>query len=222
MLLLIITYILGLLIFTTSCGHLMDCLTRGEKINDYIYNTKVPYGDQLTWRNDSLIISSDYTVNYNEILQPYNSYINKNPKFISGEKHFLINSSTGQLIDTLKIDFAPTFNRGKISSAFFSTDTNTIKKGNILVHKYILTKDYKGYQINFEWWKPNVRCPGEHRIAVYKEDKNLKNFFLEYGINDYLLNSDNIIILTAYSEWPDWGGRHLQKVSLDKIIQGLK
>ena len=67
-----------------------------------------------------------------------------------------------------------------------------------------------------------MRCSGEHRIAVYKGGRNVRNYALTYGANDVVMDGSNILILTAYSEWPIGDGRHLQEIAMATILKGLE
>lgn len=192
---------------------------RGEEIPNYIFISKIPYGNQLTWRNDSLVLTTDLTVKFNEVLEKYDTYIKHNKEFINGEKHYLIDSSTGKVIDTLE-SYAPDFNTSKVQSAFYSAKIDTISVGRILIYRYTIDNNYKDFRINFEKWDPKWRCPGEDRIAIYKDTTNVKNYTLFRGVGDYILDNNNIVILTSYSE--DSGGRHLLKISLDSLIQDIR
>lgn len=189
-----------------------------EELFYFIYVSKVPNGTILTWRNDSLVITTTRSVEYNERLEEYNKYIVHNEDFINCEEHFLINSLTGQFIDTLDY-FKPDYNTSKLLSSRYSEDRDTIRIGTNLVSRYIIFDDYKGFKINYEHWDPEWRCPSEDRIAIHKDTTSLKYYNVPRGASDFIIENNNIIILTLYPE--DNRGIHLLKIPVDSLIQGL-
>jgi len=203
------------LLFFISC----DCINRGNEITEFVYNTPVPFGEQLTYRNDSLVISNCYT-EYDEKLESFNSYLKTHPNGFNDSLNFLIDMKTGKFLDTIK-DFKPNYNRGQVDAAFFSVDTNIIEKFSVSVHRLLIKREFHNYNIYLEWWEPHLRCPGEHRIAFYKGDKNIINYKFIRGVSDYLIVGDEIFILSSDSEWPDRDGRHLARINLNSLIKKI-
>lgn len=179
---------------------------RADILYHYSFIAKIPFAELMTIRNDSLILS---------VPRGYYEYSKD-----SVGVHYLCNPSTGKIIDTLqsfdvnrlKSDVFISFNQGK-------PDTVKLRKTReVLVFKHNVFENFKGYKICLELWEPEWRCPGEERIAIYKDTSNIKNYSLMKGVSDYVIIDNDLLILTSYSE----KGRHLQRIPLDSLIQNLE
>jgi hypothetical protein len=207
----------------THKAMLKECWTdKDVELTSYIFKKKVPSTKQMTFRNDSLVISNIGYVEFDEALKPYT----KDPCSKSENdlyKSFLIDIKNGKVKCEL-INYSPMYNRSKFAAAIYSTDTNKIITKCAKLTIVTLYEDYKGYKINlerrnFKYDRYGLGCSKGDRIAIYKNNKKLINYRIKFGLGDYILHKEYLFLL---SERGRGDYKLLTKLSLNQLIGDVK